>query len=73
MLCTPARSIGASLNGAKVYLETPVMFAWTAAVIILSMLLEYALGRLLTKVTEKYSQGTGKSSGKEEAENADSD
>ena len=73
VLCTPARSIGASLNGAKVYLETPVMFAWTAAVIILSMLLEYALGRLLTKVTEKYSQGTGKSSGKEEAENADSD
>lgn len=70
VLCTPARSIGASLNGSKVYLETPDMFAWTAAVIILSMLLEFALGRLLTAVTQKYSPDTAETE-KEESGNAD--
>ncbi len=40
-------SIGRSLNDCKIYLETPELFAWTAAVIILSMLLEKLMVRLL--------------------------
>lgn len=42
-------SIGRSLNDCKIYLETPELFAWTAAVIILSMVLEKGMVRLLRR------------------------
>ena len=63
VLCTPARSIGASLNSAKVYLETSDMFAWTATVIILSMLMEFGLSKLLASVSRKYSDPAAEVSG----------
>ena len=49
VICRPEWSIGKQLQDAKVYLETPEVFAWTAVVILLSLLLE----RLLLHVTEK--------------------
>lgn len=47
VICTPARSIGAGIQNTKVYLETPSLFAWTATVIVLSVLLEKAVSLLL--------------------------
>lgn len=40
VISPPAFSIGRSLYESKLYLETPELFAWTAVVILLSMLLE---------------------------------
>ena len=44
VLCQPRLAIGARLYGAKITLEMPELFAWTIVVIVLSLLLEYALG-----------------------------
>lgn len=44
------KSIGLGLYESKLYLETPELFAWTAAIIIISMLLEAALVRLLGRL-----------------------
>lgn len=53
VICLPRASIGRQLHNAKIYLETPDLFAWTIAVIILSVLLEkltlVALNRLVKK------------------------
>ena len=47
VICTPKGSIGAGIYNAKIYLETPELFAWTIAVILLSVLLEALLKGLL--------------------------
>ena len=47
VLCQPKRSIGTGLYYAKIYLETPNLFAWTAVVIALSILVEKLFTRLL--------------------------
>ncbi|HWQ59321.1 MAG TPA: ABC transporter permease subunit, partial [Clostridia bacterium] len=44
-------SIGQSLYESKLYLETPELFAWTAAVILLSIVLEKLMLRLLGRLT----------------------
>lgn len=54
VLCTPAGSIGASLYDSKVYLETADLFAWTASVIILSMILEHMFDRLTRYLQKKF-------------------
>ncbi len=50
VICLPKLALGKFLQNAKVYLETPEVFAWTATIIVLSLLLErvlkYAAGRL---------------------------
>ena len=46
----PAGSIGEALYTAKVYFQTGDLFAWTAVVIVLSFLLEYALGLLFRRL-----------------------
>ena len=46
VIARPLNAIGSKLQDAKVYLETPELFAWTAVVVLLSMLLEFALKRL---------------------------
>ena len=53
VICTPSGSIGAGLQNAKIYLESPQLFAWTLTVILLSMLLERILKRLLGPLGEK--------------------
>ena len=45
VLCQPRLAIGTQVYRAKITLETPDLFAWTAVVIALSFLLEYALGQ----------------------------
>ena len=49
VICTPKETIGAGIYNAKIYLETPSLFAWTITVIILSVILEKILGMILKK------------------------
>ncbi len=46
VICQARPTIGEAMYSAKIYLETPDLFAWTAVVICLSILLENVLARL---------------------------
>ena len=50
VLCTPDNSIGERLYESKLYFETPVLFAWTLVVIVLSFILEKAMVWLSCKL-----------------------
>ena len=50
----PLYSIGQHLYNAKIYLETADLFAWTATVILLSMLAEHALINLIRRIGKRY-------------------
>ena len=50
VLCQPRLAIGTQVYRAKITLETPDLFAWTAVVIALSFLLECALGLLFRRL-----------------------
>ena len=47
VLCLPKAAIGTEVFYAKIYLETPSLFAWSIMVIVLSLLLEHLIRRLL--------------------------
>ena len=47
VLCTPNGSLGQKLYESKIYLDTPAMFAWTAVVVLTSVLLEKLFVRLM--------------------------
>ena len=47
VLSQPTSAIGTDLYYAKIYLETPDLFAWTSVVIILSMCIEKIIRKLL--------------------------
>lgn len=49
VICTPASSIGKGIYEAKIYLDTPLLFAWTAAVIVMSVIIEKLLLLLLKR------------------------
>ena len=49
VICLPRMAIGTQVYYAKLYLETPSLFAWTAAVIVLSFCLERLVARLLRR------------------------
>ncbi len=49
VICTPKNSIGSQIYNAKVYLETPSLFAWTLTVIVLSVILEKLIKMLLKR------------------------
>jgi len=53
VLTVPPYSIGKSIYEAKLYLETTELFAWTAAVVLLSFLLEHVLLRLVDTLGRK--------------------
>lgn len=53
VICTPVFSIGKSLYESKIYLETLDLFAWTATVVVLSILIEKIFGMLMHKLTER--------------------
>ena len=57
VLCTPRTAIGSELYTAKIYLETTELFAWTAVIIILSIILEKLFVRLLRLSGKKYNAG----------------
>ena len=50
VLCLPKKAVGTAIYQSKLYLETPDLFAWTVVVVALSLLLEWALGKLLERV-----------------------
>lgn len=47
VLCTPQFSIGRNLYETKLYLETPDLFAWTAFVVLLSILFERVFSKIM--------------------------
>lgn len=50
----PANTIGEHLYDAKVYLQTPDLFAWTIVIIVLSLVFEFAFTRLLKAATRRW-------------------
>ncbi len=52
VICRPKNSIGNLLQESKLYLITPNVFALTAVVVLLSMLIEYFVRRLLRRYTD---------------------
>lgn len=52
VLCLPRLSVGTGLYQAKLYLESADLFAWTVAVVALSLLLERLVGRAMEKRME---------------------
>lgn len=47
VICSPKNTIGAGISDAKVYLESPQLFAWTITVVVMSVILEKILARIL--------------------------
>ncbi|MFR8530964.1 MAG: hypothetical protein ACLVDB_07425 [Anaeromassilibacillus sp.] len=52
--CQYKASIGGNIYNAKIYIETADLFAWTAVVIVISVLLEKLMMRLMKTVGKKY-------------------
>ena len=50
----PVRSIGKMIYESKLYLETTDLFAWTAVVIVISLLLEKLLVAALERLGGRY-------------------
>ena len=53
VLGTPKGTIGRELYNAKMYLETPDLFAWTAVVIVMSVLIEKGMVAILEKFQQR--------------------
>lgn len=53
VLGLPKNSIGKALYNAKIYLEMPDLFCWTAVIILLSLLFEKLAARLLHALTAR--------------------
>jgi NitT/TauT family transport system permease protein len=51
VIAQPRNSIGAALQRAKVYFATPELFAWTLAIILLSMLFERAAVHFINRLS----------------------
>ena len=51
VICRPSNSLGNMLQEAKIYIETPEVFAITAVVALLSMLLEIIIRKTLRRYT----------------------
>lgn len=56
-LCRPARAMGTAIWNAKTYLETPQLFAWTAAVVVLSIAVEKLLWGLWSNLERRRTGG----------------
>ncbi len=54
VLANTKHSIGGNIYNAKIYIETADLFAWTAVVIVISVLLEKLMMRLMKTVGKKY-------------------
>ncbi|MCD7827984.1 MAG: ABC transporter permease subunit [Clostridiales bacterium] len=53
VICNPTLSLGSGIYDSKIYLETPNLFAWTAVVIILSIVLEKIMLLLINRGKSK--------------------
>ena len=54
VICLPLLSIGRQLKNAKATIDTPAVFAWTATIILLSLLLEWLLHRLAHRFERRW-------------------
>ena len=54
VICSPNSAIGSRLYDSKIYLETPELFAWTATVVVLSILIEKLTVFILNKAFKDY-------------------
>jgi NitT/TauT family transport system permease protein len=54
VLANSGLSIGGRIYQSKIYIETADLFAWTAMVIVMSVLLERLMVALMNKVGKKY-------------------
>lgn len=54
VIASPRIAMGTQMQNAKIYLETPDVFAWTIVVIVLSLIIEKILVKLFKKVSLKY-------------------
>ena len=54
VICTPKFSIGRQLYNSKIYLEIPELFAWTTAVILLSIVVEKSLMLVLNALRRRW-------------------
>lgn len=59
VLCTPRFSMGSRLRDARIYQETLDVFAWTFAVIILSIALEKAFNMLISSANRRIGGSAG--------------
>lgn len=57
VICTPKLSVGANLYNAKIYLETPQLFAWTIVVILMSIVFENLFKKTMKTVFYKHVTG----------------
>lgn len=62
VIARPRQSMGGNIYNAKIYLEIPDLFAWTIAVVLLSLLLE-KLTLLLARLLERLFLSAGKGEG----------
>lgn len=56
VICLPLISIGRELKNAKANIDTLAVFAWTATVIILSLIIEWALRRVAKRFEGRWSK-----------------
>lgn len=54
IICLPKNSIGTNLYESKLYLQTSSLFAWTAVIVILSMIIEKLLKYVFRKLLKNY-------------------
>ena len=54
VLANTKHSIGGNIYNAKIYIETADLFAWTAVVIVISVVLEKLMVKLMKAVGKKY-------------------
>ena len=54
VICTPKYSIGKQLYNSKIYLETPELFAWTAVVVIMSVIVEKLFVKFINYFVDRY-------------------
>ncbi|MGE4215039.1 MAG: ABC transporter permease [Anaerotignaceae bacterium] len=57
VICTPKFSVGANLYNAKIYLETPQLFAWTIVVILMSIFFENLFKQTMKTIFYKHRAG----------------
>lgn len=63
VIAIPSAAIGTQLYNAKVYLETVDLFAWTAVIILLSVLLERLMVRIFSHIVRRLNRLTEEGAG----------
>jgi NitT/TauT family transport system permease protein len=59
VLSIPTKAVGTEIYHSKIYLDTPALFAWTAAVIVLSVILERLVRWALSAVAARQQKQKG--------------